>query len=269
MGEKEAFDVGSLLTELDKEFEETAVPETQGDDEPVEEPTEEATEEVVEDTPQEDEEPVEELEVEGEEPQPEPEPTPTDVNDPDIHKRNEAFKKLREEKQKLEESDKLLGELATQYGITKEELISKFKEDRIKKQAESQGMSVEQYKRLQALENEVSTIREQYQREAFNYEADRLVRKYNLTEKEVEVAIMQISALGVDVLSNPKLLEPLYKSINYDTAVEKGRQAQLAETKKRRESAASPTLGTRGTNVDTSDADMDAEIDAFLKEKIG
>jgi len=131
MGEKEAFDVGSLLTELDKEFEETAVPETQGDDEPVEEPTEEVAEEVAEDTPQEDEEPVEELEVEGEEPETKPEPTPTDVNDPDIHKRNEAFKKLREEKQKLEESDKLLGELATQYGITKEELISKFKEDRI------------------------------------------------------------------------------------------------------------------------------------------
>ena len=81
--------------------------------------------------------------------------------------------------------------------------------------------------------------------------------------------ILQISAMGVDLLANPKMLEPLYKSINYDTALQKGRQAQLEETKKRRESAASPTLGTRGTNVDTSETDMDGEIDAFLKEKLG
>jgi hypothetical protein len=271
MGDKENFDVGTFLNEFDKEFEETAVPETQGDDEVVEETTEKV-EEVVEEITETPEQEPEELEETPVEETVEPEEKPTqdvDVNDPDIHKRNEAFKKLREEKQKLEESDKLLGELAAQYGISKEELITKFKEDRIKKQAESQGMSVEQYKRLQALENEVSTIREQYQREAFNFEAERLVRKYNLSEKEVEGAILQISGMGVDVLSNPKLLEPMYKALNYDTAVEKGRQVQLQETKKRRESTASPTLGTRGTNVDTSETDMDGEIDAFLQEKLG
>jgi hypothetical protein len=73
----------------------------------------------------------------------------------------------------------------------------------------------------------------------------------------------------MDVLSNPKLLEVAYKALNYDVALQKGRQAQLEETKKRRETTASPSLGTKGTNVDTSSADMDAEIDAFLKEKIG
>lgn len=265
MGDKESFDVGALISDLDKEFEEVAVPETQGDEEQTEvvekqEPQVEEVEETPQEEPQEDEE-LEELEEK---------PTQdVDVNDPDIHKRNEAFKKLREEKQKLEESDKLLAELAEQYGISKEELITKFKEDKIKKQAEQQGMSVEQYKRLQTLESEVSTIREQYQREAFNFEAERLVRKFNLTEKEVEGVILQISGMGIDLLSNPKMLEPLYKSINYDTALEKGRQAQLAETKKRRESAASPTLGTKGTNVDTSETDMDGEIDAFLQEKLG
>jgi myosin heavy subunit len=265
MGDKESFDVGALISDLDKEFEEVAVPETQGDEEQTEvvekqEPQVEEVEETPQEEPQEDEE-LEELEEK---------PTQdVDVNDPDIHKRNEAFKKLREEKQKLEESDKLLAELAEQYGISKEELITKFKEDKIKKQAEQQGMSVEQYKRLQTLESEVSTIREQYQREAFNFEAERLVRKFNLTEKEVEGVILQISAMGIDLLSNPKLIEPMYKALNYETAVEKGRQAQLAETKKRRESAASPTLGTKGTNVDTSETDMDGEIDAFLQEKLG
>jgi hypothetical protein len=270
MGDKENFDVSSFLDDFDKDFEETAVPEAQGDKDEVAEPTEKVVEETVEEKPEELPEPEpEDVEEPLEELEETPEQHQDDVNDPDIHKRNEAFKKLREEKQKLEESDRLLAELATQYGITKDELIKKFKEDRIKKQAESQGMSVEQYKRLQTLENEVTTIREQYQREAFNYEADRLVRKYGISEKEFQTAILQISGLGVDVLSNPKLLEPLFKSINYDAAIEKGRQVQLAETKKRRESAASPTLGTRGNNVDSSDTDMDAEIDAFLKEKIG
>lgn len=269
--DREQFDATSFLDDFDKEFEETAVPETQGDDDEVVEETTEEAEEVVEETsetPEEEPEqleetPVEKPEVEAQTPQ------DVNVNDPDVHKRNEAFKKLREEKQKLEESDRLLGELAEQYGITKEELITKFKEDKIKKQAESQGMSVEQYKRLQALETEVSTIREQYQREAFNFEAERLVKKYNLSEKEFEGVVLQISTMGIDLLSNPKLLESMYKALNYDNAVEKGRQAQLQETKKRRESTASPTLGTRGTNVDTSDSDMDSEIDAFLKEKLG
>jgi hypothetical protein len=265
MGDKESFDVGALISDLDKEFEEVAVPETQGDEEPADVLEEQEPDETVEEPSQEEEAPTQE-------PQEEKLEQPTqdvDVNDPDMHKRNEAFKKLREEKEKLEQSDKLLSELAEQYGISKDELITKFKEDKIKKQAEQQGMSVEQFKRLQTLENEVSTIREQYQKEAFNFEAERLVRKFNLTEQEVENVILQISGMGVDLLANPKMLEPLYKSINYDTALEKGRQAQLAETKKRRESTASPTLGTKGTNVDTSDTDMDSEIDAFLKEKIG
>jgi len=266
MGDKESFDVGALISDLDKEFEQAAVPETQGDEEPVEVLEEQEPDETVEEPSQEEEAPKQEPQEEKLEENPTQD---VGVNDPDTHKRNEAFKKLREEKQKLEESDRLLGELATQYGVTKEELIHKFKEDKIKKQAEQQGMSVEQYKRLQTLESEVSTIREQYQKEAFNFEAERLVRKFNLTEKEVEDVILQISAMGVDLLSNPKMLEPLYKSINYDAALQKGRQAQLAETKKRRESTASPTLGTKGTNVDTSDTDMDNEIDAFLKEKIG
>lgn len=279
--DREQFDASSFLSSFDKEFEKEAiVPETQEtkpSTEVVEKPKvenavatskEEApVEEEQTEEPLEEEQPLEEqpVEAQGEEAQPQSD----DINDPDVHKRNEAFKKLREEKQKLEESDRLLSELASQYGISKEELITKFKEDRIKKEAQKQGMPVEQYKRIQALETEVSTIREQYQREAFNFEAERLVRKYNLSEKDAEAAIMQIGAMGVDVITNPKLLEPLYKALNYDNALQKGRQAQLAETKQRRESTASPTLGTKGTNVDTSDTDMDAEIDSFLKEKLG
>ena len=275
--DREKFDASSFLSSFDKEFtqeakpEATAVPETQEKQlpkEPVAQATPPTTEEQVE-TPEQTEElpaetqPAEEPTVEAEETSSEP------INDPDVHKRNEAFKKLREEKEKLEQSDIFLADLASQYGLTKEELVEKFKNDRIKKEAEKQGIPIEQFKRMQQLEQEVQTIKQRYSQETFNYEAERLVQKYNIPANQVDGLFQQIGALGIDVLSNPKLLEVAYKALNYDVALQKGRQAQLEETKKRRETTASPSLGTKGTNVDTSSADMDAEIDAFLKEKIG
>jgi hypothetical protein len=275
--DRDQFDVSSFLSSFDKEFtqeakpEATAVPETQEKQlpkEPVAQATPPTTEEQVE-TPEQTEElpaetqPAEEPTVEAEETSSEP------INDPDVHKRNEAFKKLREEKEKLEQSDKFLADLASQYGLTKEELVDKFKNDRVKKEAEKQGIPIEQFKRMQQLEQEVQTIKQRYSQETFNYEAERLVQKYNIPANQVDGLFQQIGALGIDVLNNPKLLEVAYKALNYDVALQKGRQAQLEETKKRRETTASPSLGTKGTNVDTSSTDMDAEIDAFLKEKLG
>lgn len=269
--DREQFDANAFLDDFDKEFEGDKDVATDIPDEQDEEITEEPVEGEADDIP------VEENESESSEEPLEPEveetaepaaPTP-DVNDPDMHKRNEAFKKLREEKERLEQSDVFLQELAAQYGISKEELITKFKEDRMKKQAEQQGIPLEQFKRMQELENEVKTIKQKYQQEAFNYEAERLVQKYNIPANQIEEVFGKIGALGLDVMSNPKLLEVAYKALNYEVALQKGRQAQLEETKKRRETSASPSLGTKGTNVDTSQTDMDAEIDAFLKEKFG
>jgi hypothetical protein len=275
--DKEQFDVNSFLSNFDKEFtqgaepKETAVPETQEKETPetpVAEATTPTTEEQVETPEQTEELPADE--PIAEEPTVEAEDTSSaPINDPDVHKRNEAFKKLREEKEKLEQSDKFLADLAGQYGLTKEELVTKFKEEQAAKAAKAQGIPVEQYKRMQQLEQEVTTIKERYAQEAFNYEAERLVQKYNIPQGQVQDVFAKIGALGLDVLSNPKLLEVAYKALNYDVALEKGRQAQLQETKKRRETTASPTLGTKGNNVDTSGAEMDSEIDAFLKEKLG
>ena len=122
---------------------------------------------------------------------------------------------------------------------------------------------------MQELEQQVSEIKEQYQKEAFNYEAERLVQRYNIPASEVEAVFARIGQLGLDVVANPKLLEVAYKALNYEVALEKGRQTQLQETKKRREGTASPSLGTKGNTVDTSETDADAEIEAFLKEKLG
>jgi hypothetical protein len=147
--------------------------------------------------------------------------------------------------------------------------MKKFKEEQTVKQAKEQGMSVEQFKRLQQLEQQVQTISQKSQQETFNFEAERLVQKYNIPANQINEVFGKIGALGIDVLANPKLLEVAYKALNYEVAMQKGRQSQLEETKKRRETTASPSLGNKGPNVDSSSSDEDADIDAFLKEKLG
>jgi hypothetical protein len=267
--DREQFDVSSFLNKFDEEYssnepvQDTAVPESQDTQDIAAPPTAEPT-----DIPEKVEPPVEEVPAEPVV-EPKEEVTADTVNDPDMHKRNEAFKKLREEKEKLEQSDRFLDELAIQYGLTKTELMAKFKEDKMKKEAEKSGLPLDQFKRMQELETEVATIKQKYQTEAFNFEAERLVQRYNIPANEVTKIFEQIGALGLDVLANPKLLEVAYKALNYESALERGRQTQLQETVKRRQTTASPSLGTKGTNVDTSETDMDSEIDAFLKQKIG
>jgi hypothetical protein len=267
--DREQFNAASFLADFDKDYaaDTPDIPEEQGDTEPIE--TLGSQEEVIETDEVPETQPSEEEQVVQEEVKPTAPETNVPVNDPDVHKRNEAFKKLREEKEKLEQSDKFLADLASQYGLSKDELIIKFKEERMVKEAQKQGVPVEQFKRMQELEQQVSQIKEQYQKEAFNYEAERLVQRYNIPASEVENVFAKIGELGLDVVANPKLLDVAYKALNYEVALEKGRQTQLQETKKRREGTASPSLGTKGNTVDTSDTDADAEIEAFLKEKLG
>lgn len=272
--ERDYVDVDALVAETEKELaEETPV-------DPVLEEEHEETDEVVEEEVVADE-PKDEVDPETKVETPDTEvhadaPTSKDVVevakevlDPDAHKRNEAFKQLREERDKFAESDKLVAELAGQYGLTKEELIIKLREDKLKKSAEAAGVPVEWFKKTQELELEVARIKEERQRQAFNYEADRLVRKYNLKEDEAVEVFKQMGSLGLDLLSNPHLLDFAYKATNFEKAQEKTKQAALEELKKAR-SSPSPTLGTKGGNVNlNSEADEDAEIAAYLKEKLG
>ena len=189
------------------------------------------------------------------------------VNDPDEHKRNAAFKQLREERDKLAESDKFLSELATQYGLTKDELIKRYKDEANKKQAEKEGMTPEQYKKMQDLQKEVEEIKLNRRKEIFNYEAQKVSDKFNLSEKEMVELFDYASESKIDILSNPALIEFAYRAKNYDNALEQGRQQQLRTSKKRR----AKSVGQTGTQKSAPPVDelsnMEAEIDAFLKEK--
>lgn len=261
-GMAKEFDLEAVTAELDKEFEDVPVLEVPEEEEPAEaeQPEEEAAE-----FEEEDEE-AEDFEEDDDEEESTDEEVTQPQNDPDEHRRNEAFKKLREERDKLAASDKFLEDLATEYGMTKDQLVAKYREELLNKQAKEQGVSKEQLKKMQELETKIQTIEEEKNREVFNLKANQIAEKYKLNDDQMMNLFSEASKMGVNILQNPDLLDFVYRAVNYDQAVEKGRQKQL-ETSKKRSATSTGTTGTVGRQVDTTEDDMQAEIEGFLKEQ--
>lgn len=254
MEQQKGFDINAIVEELDQEF--AAEAEDQPE-ESVEEP--EVEEEVLE----EEEEVLEEEEEADEEELVEEEPA---INDADEHKRNEAFRRLREERDQLAASDKFLTDLAKQYGMSKEQLITRFKEDQIKRQAQEQGVPEEQLRKMQEMEQRLAEVEEAKAKEVFNIKAETIAEKYNLGEPEMIKLFEEAAKNNIDVLRNPDLLEFVYRSVNYDNAINEGRQRQLETSKKRRATSTGQT-GTKGREpVVTDDEQWDREIDQLLKD---
>lgn len=248
------FDLEAVTAELDKEFSQEEATEAEEEVEVAEPETQ-----VQEDTPEpEAEEGEEEAEEEGEAEEP--------VIDPDIHKRNEAFKKLREERDRLAKSDEFLNNLASQYNMTKDQLIEKYTQELNSKKAEEQGIPVEQFRKMQEMEKKIQDIEAQKQKEVFNLKANQIALNYNLNDDQMVQLFNEASSMNLDILANPDLLDVVYRSMNYEQAIEKGRQAQL-ETSKKRKATSTGRTGTVGKQVDTTTEDMQKEIDAFLKEQ--
>lgn len=257
------FDLDTTLAELEEEFadgeqveeEETPVDEEETtEEETTEEETQVAEEEITEEQVDDNTETDTDVEL-----------STAEVNDPDVHKRNEAFKQMRLENEKLAQRAKFIEELASSYGLTAEELINKFEEDKAKKEAEASGMSVDQWKRMQELEKTVQQLEQNRREERFNLYADKFVKDNNLTTKEFQEFGRKATELGFNLLENPQQLDVVYKALNYEKVAEQERQKILAEQKRRRESSTGNPRG--GRSVDTTVEDMDAEIDSFLKEQ--
>ena len=255
MQEKEqGFNIDSLVDELDKEFASEAEsedsPVEQVEEEPVEE---EAEQELDEELDDEEEEEDEEVEEEAEE------------DDEELHRRNNAFKRLREERDQYAETDKFLEEIAAEYGLSKDQLIKNWRDEAARKRARSQGISPAQFARQQELEQKVQELELQNRKEIFNVRTQALVDKYELSENDVDDMFAQANEMGIDITENPDLLEFVYKATNYDSALERGRQQQLANSKKRSKTAAGRT-GTRGRPTEDSD-NWDNEIENILREQ--
>ena len=184
----------------------------------------------------------------------------------DVHKRNEAFRRLREERDQLAESERFLNDLAKQYGLTKDQLIERFEKDQIKKEAEEQGLTEDQVRKMRDMERQLQEVEEEKNREVFNIKAEALSNKYNLNEGQMIRLFEEAATMGIDVLKNPNLLEFAYRAVNYEKAIDEGRQKQL-ETTKKRSKTSTGTTGTRGREpVVTDDEQWDKEIDELLKD---
>lgn len=267
MEQQKGFDIDSIVEELDQEFA------TEAEDQPeesVEEPEEEVVEEIEDDEEEvlEEDEVEEDLEEEDEyyDDEEEDDEELQALQSDDVHKRNEAFRKLREERDKLAESEAFLQDLAKQYGLTKEQLIDRFEKDQIKKEAEEQGLTETQVRKMKDMERKLQEVEEAKNREVFNIKADALATKYKLSEGQMITLFEEAAKLGLDVLSNPNLLEFAYRAVNYEKAIDEGRQKQLETTKKRSKTSTGST-GTKGREpVVTDEEQWDKEIDELLKD---
>lgn len=259
---QEKLNIDSIVAELDKEFAvEEESPQASLDEQDKEEineaPVEEAPEETVEEEESEEQEEVEE-EVADEE-------NVEAVVSEDLHKRNEAFKSLREERDRLAASDKFLTELASQYGMSKEQLMERFTNAQQEAAAKEQGIKPEQYRKMVELEQKVQQIEEDKRREVFNIRAEAFANYYELDDNDLELVFEEAGRLGLDVTKDPKLLEVVYRNLAYDDALEQGRQQQLENSRKRTKTSTGKT-GTQGAQVDNQQAQWDAEIEKALKD---
>lgn len=257
MQETKELDIQAIIDELDKEFAEVE----DQPDEPVEdgedillddEVADDEGEDILEDSDEVIEEDVDEEESE--------------FNSDDSHKRNEAFRRLRQERDELAASEDFLKDLAKQYGLTKDQLIERFQEDQLKKEAEEQGIPESQLRKVKELEVKLAAVEEEKNKEVFNIKAETLASKYKLNDNQMMTLFEEAAKLDLDILKNPDLLEFAYRAVNYDNAVQEGRQKQL-ETTKQRSSTSTGRTGTRGSEVKISDEEAwEKEIDAYLKD---
>ena len=257
MQEKQEFNLDAIVEELDAEFASEEITEDEaGLEEQDIETVEEDTEYIEEDAEE------EYVEYTDEDEQVEDD---TEEDDEELHRRNEAFKRLREERDQFAATDTFLEELAAEYGMTKQQLIDRWSNEAAQRRAKKAGVSPAEFKRQQELEQKVQQLELEKKKEVFNIKTQALVDRYQLSEEQVDGMFAKASELGIEITTNPDLLEFVYKAMNYDNALEQGRQKQLEISKNRSKTAPGRT-GTKGAQINADDG-WDNEIEAILREQ--
>jgi hypothetical protein len=177
---------------------------------------------------------------------------------------NEAFKKMRLQLEEAKKKASLVDKIAEQNGISSEEVLKQYEESLIKKQAEEQKIPVDVLKRLNNQENEISQMKYQSFATSFNSQVEKVKSDNNLTDDEI-FAVMDYMK---DNQLNPQTIkfEDAYFLANKETFVqkqiEKTRQQELSDKKKRQQSSAIPNDGSASPTDSVGD-----EVLAFLKEE--
>lgn len=238
-------DIDTMLAEFESEWQDEEETETDGGETPEESESEDEPEE---DTQEEDEEQA-------------------DPNDSDAEKRNRAFADLRRQADENRKYAEFINRLAQDSGVSPDEILNRYQERQLAAEAEAQQIPVDVLKRLNTLEQESSSAREQLRAERMEIQIESVKAKYGADDNSIRAAFQDMLESGIDprVVDNVNF-EKFYRAANLDSIIQKevenARQNDLTNKKKRQESASigngksvSPSNGN-----DWSDEDFDAEL---------
>ena len=203
----------------------------------------------------------------AEEVNPTPEtPVTTETTQPS--KSDAAFKRIRQEaeayKAQAEQNASyanVIKEIAKANGVTPDELIKNYNDRKMEQEAEKQGIPVEVYSKLQALEQEVQVLRNKPIEEKFNTQMNGLIEKYSLDDLAINEFYKQAHENGFDLLK-VKDIEKVYSFLNVDKVINQKEQERLEQKEKIKKQAPLPPTTTTQVEVDE-----DAEIEAMLKKR--
>ena len=179
-----------------------------------------------------------------------------------------AFKRMRQEAETYKAQAQqnasyasVIKEIAEANGITPDELIKNYNDRKAAQEAEKQGIPVEVYKKLNALEQEVQVLRTKPLIEKFDTQINNLVKKYDLSDEDVNDFYKQANENGFD-LTKVKDIGKVYEFFNVDKVLNKKEQERLEQKEKIKKQAPLPPTTTAAVEVDE-----DAEIEAMLKKR--
>jgi hypothetical protein len=191
----------------------------------------------------------------------------TNPNDSDEHKRNQAFQTLRQQVEENKKYADFINRLAQDSGVSPEEILNRYQERQLEAEAEQQNVPVDVLKRLNTLEQENSTTKEQLRAERMETQIESVKAKYGADDNAIRAAFEEMLDSGIDprVTDNVNF-EKFYRAANLESIIQKevenARQKDLANKKQRQTSAA---IGN-GTSVSpSSDGLSDDEFDEILK----
>lgn len=183
----------------------------------------------------------------------------------DDSKRNQAFAELRRQAQEAKKYQDFVAKLAEQNGIAPDDVLARFQERQLEEEAEKQNVPVEVLKRLQTLEQENMTVKEQAFAERFNSQVENTISKFGATDEEVRSTFQYAVDNGIDFKTTSMTFEAVHRMAHLDTIiqkeVEKARQTDLENKRKRQSSA---TIPNGNSVTQASDEMTDEEVDKIL-----
>ena len=172
-------------------------------------------------------------------------------------KRNAAFAQLRRERDDAKRVADWLQSVADQNGTTPEEMMERYQQAILQKQADEQKIPVEVLQRLKAQEDELHSMKTSSFAERFESQVLATKETYNASEDDLDTAFKYAADNGlIEIVQSGRMtFDALYKMAHLDTLTERkvqeALQNDLTKKKKRQQEAPVPN-GSSATPQDES-----------------